>query len=481
MPLMAGSVQRACPTLSVPTYHGGSQLNHAVRSTRNITLASAILAVLLVLAGIFVSAAPSAQASHYRADQITWHLEDGSVEFHLNVSVRASYYGPLAVGDTFSAGSLSYGDGGGDAPEFTVTSVDAANDVITGEAHVVHAYASTGPYNVTFSDCCRLSLPSHINNPDGSILLVTTVDLTKATESPESLISPIVDCPTDAACNFAIPVVPHTPGSTVSFRFATSAESGLTYQPGNPQAPNDATIDPVTGVYSWDTTGATLDPGDPDSTFYSTQVIIEESVNGAVVASVPVDFFIRIGTGVVNVAPDFICPTPEDGEVFTIEEGVPYTFSVAASDPDAADVVTPAVLGVPATATFTPTPGNPGTGVFEWTPDDVGQTILVLQAQDQNGLQAVQRSVTLDVLAAGSTIPPAPVPTACPTPPPTPTPTPTPTPIDPTTPATTTPGPALAATGLGVQPIGWAVIALIGGAVIVAVSQIVVVRRRKQH
>ncbi|NQX27144.1 Ig-like domain-containing protein [Microbacteriaceae bacterium VKM Ac-2854] len=375
------------------------------RPRRSVPRLFAILgAAVLALTSVLFVAAP-AQATHYRADQLTWHLDSGTtVEFHINASFRASYFGVTGAGETFGAGTLDLGDGSFESPTFTSSSYDAANDVVTGEAHVTHTYPGTGPYSVIFSDCCRLSGPAHINNPDADISVVTTVDLSKATASPESAISPIVDCPKNATCSFVVPVVRGTAGSSVSYRFATAAESGITNQPGAPYAPNNASIDPSSGAYTWNTTGATLSTEDATggSTFYSTQVIIEESVGGSIVSSVAVDFFIRLGTGTTNQAPVFQAPTPADGTTLTVELGDPATFSVSAVDADAADTVTPALVSTPTGATFTVTPGNPGTGTFSWTPTALGSTILVLTAQDQLGLQAVQRSVIADVVPAGT-------------------------------------------------------------------------------
>ena len=58
------------------------------------------------------------------------------------------------------------------------------------------------------------------------------------------------------------------------------------------------------------------------------------------------------------------------------------SFSVAAGDADAADVVTLSVLGLPAGAGFTTSPANPASGSFTWTPTSDGTFILTLRAQD---------------------------------------------------------------------------------------------------
>jgi hypothetical protein len=126
-------------------------------------------------------------------------------------------------------------------------------------------------------------------------------------------------------------------------------------------------------------------------------VIIEKRSGGVVVGSTAVDFFIRIGEATGNQPPAFTAPTPADGTVLNAAVGDPISFDVAAGDPDAGDTVTLSVLGVPSGATFASTPGNPATGTFSWTPGATGTVLLTLNAQDQFGLGATQRSVTIVV------------------------------------------------------------------------------------
>ena len=54
-------------------------------------------------------------------------------------------------------------------------------------------------------------------------------------------------------------------------------------------------------------------------------------------------------------------------------------------------------MNKPAAATFTPVPGNPATATFSWTPTAAGTTIVNLTAQDQNGLGALTRAITINV------------------------------------------------------------------------------------
>jgi hypothetical protein len=358
-------------------------------------------AAILTAGAVELAGTPEVSASHYRANQLSWHQATGNtIEFHFSGSWRCSYFfsAPCSAqpGDTFTEPFIDTGDGNGINPIMTVTSVDIANDVVNAEAHESYTYASAGPFTARVASCCRLSgSGGHINNPDGSVSFETIVDLNATTASPVSLVAPIVDCPIDALCSFTVPAA-DPDNQPISWRMATPAEAG----DGFFNQPPGATINAGNGLYSWNTTGATLAPS--GSTFYSTQVIVENVVNGNVISKTPVDFFIRLGSGSTNQQPVFEPPTPADGAVITGTVGTPLTFSVRASDPDAGDAVTPGILGLPMGATFTPTAGNPATAAFNWTPTATGDFLITLTAADQQGLGAVPRGVILRIGAGGN-------------------------------------------------------------------------------
>ena len=360
-------------------------------------LLAALAATMLVLGG---SATPAA-ASHYRATQITWQKISGTeVDFHATASWRCSAFFSIpcsaSVGNTFPADALSFGDGFSSGGQWTVTAVDAVNDVISGELEVHHTYASNGPFTAAIDTCCRLgSSNGHINNGDGSIRSETIVDLNATSANPISSVAPIVDCAINAVCSFFVPAF-DPDGQALRWRMATAAEAGGGFvQPGPSAAPNPASIDATTGLYTWDTTGATLALS--GSTFYSTQVMVENVVGGVAVTKTPVDFFIRLGSNSSNQAPVFQAPTPADGTTLNATVGAPVSFSVAAGDADAADAVTLSILGLPGGAGFTTSPANPASGSFTWTPTATGTFILTLRAQDNQGLGATPRSVTIVV------------------------------------------------------------------------------------
>ena len=103
-----------------------------------------------------------------------------------------------------------------------------------------------------------------------------------------------MECPINALCRFSIPVT-EPDGQPASFRLSGSSQAGgITQPPG-------ASIDAGSGLYSWDTTGATLNAG--GETLYSTQVTIEDlDSSGDLVSKSAIDFFIRLARVVATPA-----------------------------------------------------------------------------------------------------------------------------------------------------------------------------------
>ncbi|MEO5853001.1 MAG: post-COAP-1 domain-containing protein, partial [Nocardioides sp.] len=242
------------------------------------------------------------------------------------------------------------------------------------------------------------SSSGHQNNGDGNVRYETLVDLAATSASPVGLVPPIVDCPINAVCTFSVPAT-DPDGQPMAWRLSTAVEAG-----GSFVQPTGASVNANNGLYTWDTTGAVL--AATGSTFYSTQVMIENVVGGNVISRTAVDFFIRLGSNSSNSQPVFTTPTPANGDVVNGTVGSPLSFGVAASDADAADTVTLSVLGSPAGATFTPSAGNPATGSFAWTPTAVGDYTVTLLASDNQGLGAVPRTVTLHITTPGGNPPP---------------------------------------------------------------------------
>ncbi|MCF6338540.1 MAG: hypothetical protein L3J84_11415 [Gammaproteobacteria bacterium] len=340
--------------------------------------------------------------------------------------------GVAGVGDVIferiGRSQFNWGDGSRVSSPFgsllyLVTSIDPANNWLSGVAVdptslpianpgdpidtvLNHTYNSSGAFTAYLSSCCRTSrfatFNEHINNPGGIYRTETVIDLSAGNNSPSSVQNPIVLCPINSICNFTIPAT-DIDGDTISFRLSTPAEAGGSFrQPGSrgSGAPNLATIDPLTGIYTWDTAGARLATRGRN-TLYSTQVMIEDGTT-----KVPLDFFIQLTTA--DPEPPVIQP-PENSppicnttQVITL--GDTLTFGIVASDPDAGDTVTLNSAGLPSGAFMTPVlpiTGNPVSSTFSWTPDatQVGNVLVSFSATSSSGGFS-QCPVTLQVVAA---------------------------------------------------------------------------------
>jgi len=404
------------------------------------------------LAALFLALSMSvANATHFRFGHLTWKPTTGnSIEFELQNAWRRSAYttangrcidpatlgsipctggdGAADIGDIIvehqGATTFDPGDGSGLVSSplgslmYLVKSIDMVNDWIIGlaldpssfpavDTTIEHTYAAPGTYTANTASCCRLSPLSsgnaHINNPDGNYRVETLVDVGSLNSSPASALKPIKLCPINAICTIVVPGA-DAEGNPLSFRMSTPTEasgsaSGFR-QPGDPGsgAPIPASIDTVTGVYTWDTNGATISAG--NTTLYSSQVTLEDATSKSAI-----DFLITLQAEEDPPFPDFdqspVCSTTQ---VLTV--GATKTFDVTASDGDAGDTLELNVSGLPATATMTPTLpifGNPVTSSFSWTPGagDVGVTVVNFSATSDGGGSGTSETdcpVTLEVL-----------------------------------------------------------------------------------
>lgn len=268
-----------------------------------------------------------------------------------------------------------------------------------------HTYAAPGNYRAFTDSCCRISavagVNEHINNPDGGYRVETIINVGTSNNSPVSALPPIIQCPINGVCSFLVPAA-DPDGDALRFRLSTSPEAssfGGFVQPGPPNAPNAASIDPATGLYTWNTAGATLASNPANNTLYSTQVTIEDGLS-----KVALDFLIQLVPA--DPEPPVIGPPPgsppicQTTQVFTV--GQTKTFGVMASDPDASETVTLNAVALPAGATLTPPlpiAGNPVSSTFSWTPTaaQVGVHVITFIASSSGG-GFVLCSVTIEVI-----------------------------------------------------------------------------------
>ena len=220
------------------------------------------------------------------------------------------------------------------------------------------------------------------------------------TGNPVSLLPSIVSCPQNTSCQFLV-AASDPDGQSLRFELTSPGSvwgDPVLIHPGPPHAPNAASIDPNTGLYTWDTTGATLRAGE---TLYSTQVTIYDlqSPGGPVASKSAIDFMIRLAAG--N-PPNFDePPTPQGGTTFGVLPGQNLNFTVQASDSDVGDTVTINAIGLPPGATFNcGVPSNPTGCDFDWTPNqgDLGSiNVVCFIASDNDGLTSSPRCLVVEV------------------------------------------------------------------------------------
>ena len=401
------------------------------------------LAALCALAFVFIGlASTNAFATHFRYGTIRWRIPTASapnvVEFTVELSFRRSYFidnfgvFPVVGGpsvDLYANGLLNTiditnavtGVGVGGVPlTLTVTSVDIAHDWFIGTMVFSQTLpAATAIYKASYSNCCRISTLQD-NNHDQSFLVWTTVpiDMTDASPNrpPVSASLPIVVLGNNKVNTFQIPAS-DPDGDPISFRLATSAESGLVTP--KPQATsNSFTLSP-TGLVAWTPLPALcnpnpdpadpLDPGDPNGCAYAVQIVISDNHGASTVidqillvnnqtgtaptmklngSATPLVMTVPVGS-VVSVALTSQDPDPAKG---TTSTPTPITLGMgglpigSTTTPSLPATLTPIALNIPVSATFTWTP----------TPADQGTHVLIFSATDDQGLQTTN-SVTVNV------------------------------------------------------------------------------------
>ncbi len=302
---------------------------------------------------------------------------------------------------------------------YLVTSIDGDNNWLFGSAldpasfpvvdtNITHTYTSGGSFTAQLFSCCRISgsvFPNaHINNPNGWYDVETLVDIGMSDNSPVSALPPIVTCPIDALCTFFVPGA-DPDNDSLGFRLSSALEAsgGLGFtQPGPPQASNSASVNSTSGLYSWDTTGATLG-GAGFNTLYSTQVTIESlDADGTVKGKSAVDFLIQLDDSapppVIESPPTPVC----NSTVLTVAPGELVTFIEQSSDPSGLPA-TINVAGLPAGALMTPAlpvSGNPVNSTFNWVPTAAqsGTHVINFSHTNSDGGQALC-SITIVVKA----------------------------------------------------------------------------------
>lgn len=361
------------------------------RSARR--LLSNAMAIGMLLA---VCLATPASASHFRGGDINYSqigaTTSTTASFQATQSYRCTFFFAScpAVGTTVSLPVLDYGDGTSSSGDYIVVASNEAEDNFTARETSTHTYPDLAPRTAEFGGCCTLS--TLLNNSDANYRVFAFVNLAEDPQSPRTSVPPVVNVGDTGVQTFAV-AASDPGGQTLRWRLATDAETS-----GSGSNPPDFTINPSTGVASFDTTGKA--PG-----LYHAAVVIEAlNAAGDVVSATLTSFLIRVGSGTGNQAPVYVSPTPADGSDFTVAPGEALSIPLQATDPDAGDTVDIVPGPLPAGATFNDTPGNPVTGTFSFTPTAAQNNqdfILNFTAQDGNGGSDL-RSYTIRVRSTGT-------------------------------------------------------------------------------
>ncbi|HUR69655.1 MAG TPA: PKD domain-containing protein [Candidatus Thermoplasmatota archaeon] len=352
--------------------------------------------------------AGTASATHFRYGTLSWEPTENANEvlFTGGQAWRASAFGSPSVGQVVGGeGCIQMGDGVCEPFWLLVNSRSTVNDYFSGTFvrsdgtnGILHTYPAANnngaPWAVSWGSCCRISAHSsgnfHVNNPDASEQLLTSVDLAPPSNAaPRSTLPPINACPREAFCTIPIPSADRD-DDALTFRLSSASEAGGISQPFSS---TPAEVHPTTGLYTWDTHGAIVG-GASEHTLYSTQVMIGDGRT-----ETPLDFFIEILPDGVS-PPYWVMPPTPCGETLFASADSELTFDVRAQSDDPIRVVSVSHLGLPAGATFpTVTAGNPASGVFTWIPTQMqaGNWLVVFAAEDDLGYPAPACPVNIHV------------------------------------------------------------------------------------
>ncbi len=388
---------------------------------QNYYLPGVVKLFTFILLGFFLMP-HNAEASHFRYGKVTWKtIGTNTAEFTIIASWRRTgnagagpWTGPgglPGVGDIITenqgATRFYYGDGNSTPTlQFLITAINIDENIMTGVAlqpgtndpNIIYTYPSPlnggSPWVAKLNSCCRIG---GLQNASGNSYSVETeVRFDIANDSPESSLTPIVNVPQNLIYTFQVPASDPN-GDALSYRFATSVESGIN-DPigpiGGVDAPNAPSIDATTGEITWNTNGTS--PGQ----LYTLQVIVEESRSGNLIGRIGIDIQLRI-VAFVGTAPT--CSFSPSGPYVT-NINVPITFTLTGNDVDAGDILTLNAGALPVGATMSPslpTSGSDGvSSTFSWTPtaSQVGTQLISFFVNDQTGLQSIC-NVSVEVLS----------------------------------------------------------------------------------
>ena len=428
-------------TLNLPT----------LRMSAHRSLAAGLL--LVVIAGMPATA--SAQGPTFKGGQVSWKASgELTIEFTIQSAWRRDAYStangrcinPLTMASVACSGADAFPETGdvileaeanttfdpGDGSAaigspagpllYLVTSVDLSNNLLHGFAldpaslpsidlRVTHGYAEAAVYRAALRSASRMATvegaSAHVNNGDKAFRVETLVNVGDAAmASPLGSVPPVVLCGIDEVCSVPVEGFDRT-GDGLHFRMSGHFEAGFPdtfVQPGPPQAPNSAAIDSVTGVLTWDTTGATVIAG--SRSFYSTQVTIE-SLTPAITGTIPppvVGPVVITDTIASKLALDFLIElvaasgTPPEfdpgpiGTAMTVQVNDKVNLHITASDVDDGQTLSMNAYGVPPGAKLKIHDGRrsgKASAQMQWRPaaNQIGDHVITFVVNDSGGRQ----------------------------------------------------------------------------------------------
>ena len=344
----------------------------------------------IVLAVCFFLISSSAMASHFRHGTISWRVVSGNtVEF--KISQAWANFGNWSIGQTGYSDRLYFGDGQVSNFSVVITAVNSTENWYYGETTITHTYSNTGNFLAYFGGCCKISNLS--NNRDASWRSETIVNVGSGNESPVTTMAPIINMQTGLT-NATFQVPANDPdGDNLTYRLATNSEI-------NGGQPSGISINPTTGVITFNTVGRSL------NSLWNAAIVVEDGQTKVIN-----DFIIKIVQQSNPPVFDYTV-TPPNGQVYQVSPGVPVNFSVKADDSDPGATVSLQSIGVPPGASITLNNQNTSsiTGNFSWIPtaNNLGTNVINFLAQDNVGAQ-VSTSVSILVsLKPQFDVPPTP-------------------------------------------------------------------------
>eukprot|EP01037_Dinobryon_pediforme_P008913 gene8913-9001_t len=341
--------------------------------------------------------------THFRASNLTWNVTTGrTIQFNMQTSFRASYFGSPAVGSIVNVGtSLNFGDSTSTPIYLKVLSLNTLSDYFVGQmvtssgAPVTHTYAANVNYTAYWESGNRLS--SLQNFADAGWEGQTIIDVGRGTQSPVSSLAPIIQIADNSIASFQIPAI-DVDGDTLVYKlgtanqFISSGSSSATVV-----APAGLVVDSNSGVVTWDIRNS-VRPSVATGQLWVATVMVEahDKVTGALKSETPLDFLLQIVDTSSNKPPVFTVVPPAT----TINVGQTQEVVLVATDPAGAlSSITALNPPIGLTTTYHASEGELHVD-FTPTAAEAGSSFVVnFQALDAQGL-TTNTSVTFTVPAA---------------------------------------------------------------------------------